>query len=147
MTSRYGRVFPSTNPFLGNLPVTRGRLCGTLLSLLLARTGSWRNSGVTSDFETTQSNCSTTELLTWYPVINCCDCNSFDDQFTRRFSSGLPLHWRHNGHDGVSNHHHSRLFTQSFIQAQIKQNIKAPRQWPLGGEFTGDQWIPRTKDQ
>ena len=31
----------------------------------------------------------------------------------------------------------SRLFTQSFIQAQIKENIKAPRHWPLCGEFTG----------
>ena len=25
----------------------------------------------------------------------------------------------------------SRLFTQPFIQAQIKENIKAPRYWPL----------------
>ena len=25
----------------------------------------------------------------------------------------------------------SRLFTQSFIQAQIKENTKAPRHWPL----------------
>ena len=41
----------------------------------------------------------------------------------------------------------SRLFTQPFIQAQIKENIKAPRHWPLWGEFTGDQWIPRTKGQ
>ena len=32
----------------------------------------------------------------------------------------------------------SRLFTQPFIQAQIKENIKAPRPWPLFGEFTGD---------
>ena len=30
-----------------------------------------------------------------------------------------------------------RLFTQAFIQAQIKENIKAPRHWPLCGEFTG----------
>ena len=30
----------------------------------------------------------------------------------------------------------SRLFTQPFIQAQIKENIKAPRHWPLCGEFT-----------
>ena len=41
----------------------------------------------------------------------------------------------------------SRLFTQSFIQAQINENIKAPRHWPLFGEFTGDRWIPRTKGQ
>ena len=31
----------------------------------------------------------------------------------------------------------SRLFTQPFVQAQIKENIKAPRHWPLWGEFTG----------
>ena len=41
----------------------------------------------------------------------------------------------------------SRLFTQAFIQTQIKENIKAPRHWPLGGEFTGDRWIPRTNGQ
>ena len=37
----------------------------------------------------------------------------------------------------------SRLFSQQFIQAQIKENIKAPRHWPLCGEFTAD----RPKDQ
>ena len=35
----------------------------------------------------------------------------------------------------------SRLFTQAFIQAKIKENIKAPR------HSTGDRWIPRTKGQ
>ena len=30
-----------------------------------------------------------------------------------------------------------RLFTQPFIQMQINEDIKAPRQWPLCGEFTG----------
>ena len=34
------------------------------------------------------------------------------------------------------------LFTQPFIQAQIKENIKALRHWPLWGEFTGDRWNP-----
>ena len=33
----------------------------------------------------------------------------------------------------------SPLFTQPFIRAQIKENITAPRHWPLSGEFTGDQ--------
>ena len=37
------------------------------------------------------------------------------------------------------------LFNQSFVQAQIKENIKAPRHCSLWGEFTGDPWIPRTK--
>ena len=40
-----------------------------------------------------------------------------------------------------------RLFTQPFIRAQIRENIKALRLWPLWGEFTGDRWIPRTKGQ
>ena len=41
----------------------------------------------------------------------------------------------------------SLLFTQRFIQAQIKENIKAPRHWSLWGAFAGDWWIPRTKRQ
>ena len=36
---------------------------------------------------------------------------------------------------------------QPFTQAQIKENIKAPRDWPLWGRLTGDRWIPRTKGQ
>ena len=39
----------------------------------------------------------------------------------------------------------SGLFAQPFIQAQIKQNIKAPHRCPLRGEFTGDRWIPLHK--
>ena len=35
----------------------------------------------------------------------------------------------------------SRLFTQPFIQAQIEENIKAPRHWPLCGKFTNGRWI------
>ena len=36
----------------------------------------------------------------------------------------------------------SWLLTQTFIQAQIKENIKALHHWPFCREFTGDQWIP-----
>ena len=36
----------------------------------------------------------------------------------------------------------SRLFTQPFILAQIKVNIKASRHWPLYGEFTGTGEFP-----
>ena len=39
------------------------------------------------------------------------------------------------------------MFTQPFIRAQIKENSKAPRHWPLCGEFIGDQWIPRINGQ
>ena len=34
------------------------------------------------------------------------------------------------------------MFTQPFIQTQIKENIKAPRHWPLCGEFTGTGEFP-----
>ena len=39
------------------------------------------------------------------------------------------------------------IYSQSFIQTQIKEIIKAPRHWPLCGEFIGDRWIPRTHGQ
>ena len=29
----------------------------------------------------------------------------------------------------------------------VQRNIKAPRHWPLCGEFSGDRWIPRTNGQ
>ena len=41
----------------------------------------------------------------------------------------------------------SRIFTQPFIQGSDQRNIRAPRHWPLWGEFTGHRWIPHTKDQ
>ena len=53
-----------------------------------------------------------------------------------------PLRWRHNGRDSVSG-----FFAQSFIQTQIKENIKVPRHWPMCAKFTGDRWIPRSNDQ
>ena len=39
------------------------------------------------------------------------------------------------------------IFTQPFIQEQIKENIKAPRDWPLCRGFTNDRWIPCTNGQ
>ena len=37
------------------------------------------------------------------------------------------------------------MFAQPFVQAQIKENIKAPHHWPLWGESTGHLCIPLTK--
>ena len=34
------------------------------------------------------------------------------------------------------------MLTQPFIQTQIKENIKAPRHWPLCWEFTGTGELP-----
>ena len=36
----------------------------------------------------------------------------------------------------------SRLFSQSFVQAYIKENIRAQRYWPVWAESTDDQWFP-----
>ena len=47
-----------------------------------------------------------------------------------------PLKWRHNERLKSSA---PRLFTQSCVQAHIKENIKVSCHWPLG--------IPRTKGQ
>ena len=41
----------------------------------------------------------------------------------------------------------SLTIVYSLIQTQIKENITAPRHWPLCGVFTGDRWIPRTNGQ
>ena len=50
------------------------------------------------------------------------------------YDNGLALNglWRLNSPA-------SRLFAQPFVQAQIKENIKAPRHWPLWGEPTDDR--------
>ena len=70
------------------------------------------------------------------------NCDPCDQGFLYIYVLGVneSLRWRHNGRDGVSNH-------QPRDQAQIKENIKAPRHWPLCGKFTGDRWIPHTNGQ
>ena len=55
------------------------------------------------------------------------------------------LQCRHNEHDGVTNHQRVGCFVQSFLQALIKENMKAPRHWSLWGEFTVDRWISLAK--
>ena len=39
----------------------------------------------------------------------------------------------------------SPLFAQLLVQAQIKENIKAPRHWLFCVESTGDRWIPHKR--
>ena len=40
-----------------------------------------------------------------------------------------------------------RIISCRLFKSQMKENIKAPYHWPLCREFTGNRWIPRTKDQ
>ena len=40
------------------------------------------------------------------------------------------------------------MIVYSIVYSGADQvNMKAPRHWPLCGEFTGDRWIPRTNGQ
>ena len=43
--------------------------------------------------------------------------------------------------------YHITIVYAAVIQLKIKENIKAPCHWPLGGEFIGDRGILRTKGQ
>ena len=52
------------------------------------------------------------------------------------------LQWCHNGQDGVSNHQPHNCLLNHLFKAQIKENTKAPRHWPLYGECTGDGEFP-----
>ena len=64
----------------------------------------------------------------------------------------FPIWWLKHYSDVImsamaSNHRRFGCFSQPFVQAHIKENIKASRHWPLWGDFTGDRWIPLTKGQ
>ena len=60
---------------------------------------------------------------------------------------GYHITRRHNERDGVSIHQPHDCLLNRLFKTQIKENIKAPRHWPLCGELTGDRWIPRAKGQ
>ena len=50
--------------------------------------------------------------------------------------------WRHDGLDNVSNHQPHDCFLKRLFRRRSKINIKAPRHWPLCGEFTGTGDFP-----
>ena len=53
-----------------------------------------------------------------------------------------PLRWRHNWRDSVSNHQPHGCLLNRLFKRRLKKNIKAPRYWPLCGEFTGSGEFP-----
>ena len=53
--------------------------------------------------------------------------------FSRFIGGNSPLQLRHNERDGVSNHQPRDCLLNRLFKAQIKENIKAPRYWPLCG--------------
>ena len=66
---------------------------------------------------------------------------------TTLHKQSCSLKRRHNGRDGVSNHQSHHCLLNWLFSHSSKKKIKAPRPWPLCGEFTGDRWIPRIKGQ
>ena len=59
-----------------------------------------------------------------------------------------PLQRRHTERDGVSNHQRHECLRNRLAKAQIKENIKAPRHWPLWGNsmVTGEFPAQRTSN-
>ena len=60
-------------------------------------------------------------------IACCCWLANIIDAFV--FMMSIIYHHHYSEHDCVSNHLHIDLFAQPFVQAQIKENIKAPRHW------------------
>ena len=70
------------------------------------------------------------------------DAQWFSLQNHKTYIHAYSFLWRHNGHGVVWNHQPYDCLLNRLIRAQIKENIKAPRHWPLCGEFTRNRWIP-----
>ena len=74
--------------------------------------------------------------------------NVVSEQFQFWYTRFSPstLQWRHYERIGVSNQRRlDCLLSHSF--RQIKENIKAPRHWPLWGAFISQRCFPLTKGQ
>ena len=71
-------------------------------------------------------------------------CAYYFERYASYFCS-KTLHWRHNYHDGFSNHQPYDGLLNHLFRRRSKENIKAPRHWPLCGEFTGTGEFPAQK--
>ena len=82
------------------------------------------------------ATCSNRPILSWWlPMsqLNICKHKAISNCY------GDWIHYNDVIMNTMSSQYTSlRLFTQLFIQTQIKGNIKAPPHWPLCGEFTGE---------
>ena len=95
-------------------------------------------------------SCHKNQSILWYETcwkfwhVNPNMINSHPNSWSRletltpHYGSCCALQWRHNGHDGVSNDRRFDCLFKLFVLAQIKENIKVTRHWPLWGEVTGD---------
>ena len=87
------------------------------------------------------------QIMVWHQTGGKPLTESMMAEFTDAYMSLDSLQWRHNDHDGVSNHQPHDCLLNRLFKAQIKENIKALRHWPLWGEFPGGRRIPRTNGQ
>ena len=66
----------------------------------------------------------------------------------RRSSHNALPHYNDVTMDVIASQITSLTVVYSTVYSDADQrNIKAPRHWPVWGEFTGDRWIPRTNGQ
>ena len=59
----------------------------------------------------------------------------------------ITLQWRHNGHDGVSNHQPHDCLLNRLFGRRSKRTLKLRVTGFCKGNFTVDRWIPGTKCQ
>ena len=77
----------------------------------------------------------------------CLEIGLLNDMFTKELQC-TRFHYSDVIMDTMASHITSlTIIYLTVIDAEIKKNIKAPRHWPLCGEFTGGRWIPRTNGQ
>ena len=130
----------------------KGQWRGALMfSLMCARTNGWANNRDAGDLRRHCSHYEVTVMKHFRihhlnnTILPNLQCHRRFSNFNNRKSVGPTLtdvwkiqantlQWRHNGRDGVSNHQPHYCLLNRLFKAQIKENIKAPRHWPLWGD-------------
>ena len=102
--------------------------------------------GVTST-ETMWAGLRCRQLLMYLYIFTIYICDYMKHTLRLTSRKQQLLQWCNNGRDGFSNHQPHDCLRNRLIRHRSKKNIKAPRRCILWGEFTGDRWIARTKDQ
>ena len=88
--------------------------------------------------------CKVTGILTKHSSVECrYNRLKYSPKYNRHPKARPSLQWRQTGE--MVSQITSLAIVYSIYQAQIKENIKAPRHWPLCGEFTGGRRIPPHK--
>ena len=100
-------------------------------------------------FTTNQFNSLSTEAHVWdYDIYNCiCRCLAPSGAWP---STSTTLHYNDVITSAIASQITSRphdCLLNRLFKRRSKKTSKAPRNWPLWGEFSGDRWICHTKGQ